>query len=51
MVDDVEQGDWEDPAVLENLRDLAVRVSFTEGESKVQDLSNGHEVAGFRQYR
>jgi hypothetical protein len=35
---DIEPGEWQDPEVLESLRDVAVRVSFTEGETKVQDL-------------
>jgi hypothetical protein len=37
-IKDLEQGEWQDPEVLGSLRDLAVRVSFNEGETKVQDL-------------
>jgi hypothetical protein len=37
-VDDVEQGEWFDPAFLEKLRPAAKRVSLTEGEKKTEDL-------------
>jgi hypothetical protein len=37
-VRDVEPGEWQDPEFLETLRDAALRVSFNEGETKVQDL-------------
>jgi len=36
--DDVEQGEWFDPAYLEKMRTAATRVSISEGEKKVQDL-------------
>jgi len=35
---DIEPGEWMDPEVLESLRDVATRVTFNEGETKVQDL-------------
>ena len=35
---DIEPGEWQDPEVLESLREVAVRVTFNEGETKVQDL-------------
>lgn len=37
-VDDVEQGEWFDPAYLEKVRQDATRVSISEGEKKTQDL-------------
>jgi carboxypeptidase family protein len=37
-VDDVEQGEWFDPAYLEQARTAARHVSITEGEKKAQDL-------------
>jgi len=37
-VDDVEQGEWFDPAFLEKVRPDATRVSVSEGEKKTQDL-------------
>ena len=37
-VDDVEQGEWFDPAYLQKIREGATRVSISEGEKKVQDL-------------
>ena len=37
-VDDVEQGEWFDPAFLEKVRPDATRVSVSEGEKKKQDL-------------
>jgi carboxypeptidase family protein len=37
-VRDIEPGEWQDPEVLESLRDVAMQVSFNEGETKVQDL-------------
>ena len=37
-VDDVEQGEWFDPAYLEQARTGARHVSITEGEKKAQDL-------------
>ena len=36
--DDVEQGEWFDPAYLEQIRDGAKHLSLTEGEKKTQDL-------------
>ena len=36
--DDVEQGEWFDPAFLERVRPNATRVSVSEGEKKTQDL-------------
>ena len=40
-VKDVEPGQTQDPEYLESLRPQAVRVSLSEGESKVQDLKPG----------
>lgn len=37
-VDDVEQGEWFDPAYLNALVDAAMKVSIAEGEQKTQDL-------------
>jgi hypothetical protein len=37
--DDVEQGEWFDPAYLEQARAKATRVRITEGEKKAQDLA------------
>ena len=37
-VDGVEQGEWFDPAYLEQARSAATRVTLTEGEKKAQDL-------------
>lgn len=37
-VDDVEQGEWFDPAYLERVRADAQRLSISEGEKKSQDL-------------
>jgi hypothetical protein len=37
-VDDVEQGEWFDPAFLERVRPGATRLSLTDGEKKTQDL-------------
>lgn len=37
-VDDVDQGEWFDPAYLEKIRQDATRVSISEGEKKTQDL-------------
>jgi hypothetical protein len=37
-VDSVEQGEWFDPAYLEQVRTGAKHLSITEGEKKVQDL-------------
>jgi hypothetical protein len=37
-VDDVEQGEWFDPAYLEQARTGATRVTLSEGEKKTQDL-------------
>ena len=36
--DDVEQGEWFDPAFLENARSGARRISISEGDRKTQDL-------------
>lgn len=40
-VDDVEQGEWYDPAFLQRLVPSAVKVTIAEGEKKVQDLKIG----------
>jgi protocatechuate 3,4-dioxygenase beta subunit len=40
-VRDIESGQWQDPDVLESLRDQAARVSLGQGETKVQDLKVG----------
>jgi hypothetical protein len=37
-VDDVDQGEWFDPAFLEKVRSGATKISISEGEKKVQDL-------------
>jgi len=37
-VDDVEQGEWFDPAYLDSVKDKATRVTLGEGEKKTQDL-------------
>ena len=37
-LDDVEQGEWFDPAFLEQIRDDATKVSVGEGEQRTQDL-------------
>jgi hypothetical protein len=37
-VDSVEQGEWFDPAYLEQVRTGAKHLAITEGEKKVQDL-------------
>jgi hypothetical protein len=37
-VREVEAGEWQDPEVLDKLRESAQRVSFIEGETKVQNL-------------
>jgi len=37
-VDDVEQGEWFDPAFLEKVRPNATKISISEGEKKAQDL-------------
>ena len=39
-VDDVEQGEWFDPAYLEKVRPGATRLSISEGEKKTQDLTS-----------
>jgi hypothetical protein len=39
-VDDVEQGEWFDPAYLEKVRQDATRISISEGEKKTQDLKS-----------
>jgi protocatechuate 3,4-dioxygenase beta subunit len=36
--DDVEQGEWFDPAFLQNVRAAAQRVTITEGDRKTQEL-------------
>ena len=36
--DDVEQGEWFDPAYLEEVRPAAKKMSLTEGEKKSEDL-------------
>jgi hypothetical protein len=38
VVDDVDQGEWFDPAFLEALKGSAVKVQLDEGEQKTQDL-------------
>jgi hypothetical protein len=40
-VDDVEPGEWYDPAFLQRLVSSAVKVTIAEGEKKVQDLKIG----------
>ena len=40
-VDDVEPGEWYDPAFLQRLMPAAVKVTIAEGEKKVQDLKIG----------
>jgi carboxypeptidase family protein len=37
-VDDVEQGEWFDPAFLEQIRDDATKLTIGEGEPRTQDL-------------
>jgi hypothetical protein len=37
-VDDVDQGEWFDPAFLQSVRDKATRISIGEGDKKTQDL-------------
>ncbi len=37
-VDDVEQGEWFDPAFLEQVRDAAVKLTIGDGEQRTQDL-------------
>jgi hypothetical protein len=37
-VDDVEQGEWLDPAFLEQIRTKANRVTIGEGETRTEDL-------------
>ena len=37
-VDDIEQGEWFDPAFLEQMRERAVKVTLGEGAQKTQDL-------------
>jgi len=39
--DDVETGEWFDPAVLQRLAPAAVRITIADGEQKVQDLRVG----------
>ena len=47
VVDDVEQGEWFDPAFLARLKDAAVKVRLDEGEKKTQDLrTSGSESPG-----
>ena len=36
--DDVEQGEWFDPAYLDRVKGDAQRLSISEGEKKTQDL-------------
>ncbi len=36
--DDVEQGEWFDPAFLERVQPASAKISLTEGEKKTQDL-------------
>ena len=40
-VDDVEQGEWYDPAFLQRLLPASMKVSIVEGEKKVQDIRVG----------
>jgi hypothetical protein len=44
LADDVENGEWLDPAVLQRLVPSAVRVTVGEGERKTQDV-NGRSLA------
>jgi sarcosine oxidase gamma subunit len=37
-LDDVEQGEWFDPAFLEQTRDKATKVTISEGDQRTQDL-------------
>jgi hypothetical protein len=39
--DDVEPGEWFDPALLQRLAPLAVRITLTDDEQKIQDLRVG----------
>jgi hypothetical protein len=39
--DDVEAGEWLDPAVLQRLAPAAVRITLTDGEQKIQDVRVG----------
>ena len=40
-VDDIEQGEWYDPAFLQRLLPASMKVSIAEGEKKVQDIRIG----------
>jgi protocatechuate 3,4-dioxygenase beta subunit len=40
-VDDVEQGEWWDPAFLQRLVPASMKISIAEGEKKVQDVKIG----------
>ena len=37
-VEDVEQGEWFDPAYLDSVKDKATRVTLRDGDKKTQDL-------------
>jgi uncharacterized protein (DUF2141 family) len=39
--DDVESGEWFDPAVLQRLTPTAIRITIAEGEQKIQDIRVG----------
>jgi hypothetical protein len=41
VVDDVEPGEWFDPAFLQRLMPAATKISIAEGEKKVQDIRAG----------
>ena len=40
-VDDVEPGEWFDPAFLQRLEPTAIRLTIAEGEKKTQDVRVG----------
>jgi hypothetical protein len=40
-IDDVEPGEWFDPALLQRLRPSAIKVTLADGEQKAQDIRLG----------
>ncbi len=40
-VTDLEPGDWGDPAFMEQVAAAAIKLTFAQGEKKVQDLRTG----------
>jgi hypothetical protein len=40
-VDDVEQGEWNDPTFLQRLSPTAMKITIAEGEKKTQDVRVG----------